>query len=107
MNILEKQASPPRRRERPSKPPAPNRSKREPTPTDIELLLVSFRNGEAVNRHPALQPWLERDWRVRSAVPRIVENGTTKLLVVLERPVAKVERSHPSATPRSIRSLRE
>lgn len=59
----------------------------ESAPTEIKLRLVAFRSGEAVHQHPALQPWLDAGWHIRSAVPRVVESGDTKLLVVLERPV--------------------
>lgn len=87
-----------------------SREQRPPVPADeinrravlsdgtphITLLLVPFRSGEAVNRHPALQSWIEKGWVVRSAVPRIIEKGTTKLLVVLEKarePAVSVQRS--------------
>lgn len=51
-----------------------------------KILLVEFRNGEAVTKHPELEHLLEEGWIVRSAVPRIVESEGTKLLVVLAKP---------------------
>lgn len=95
MKTLEKPTPSSQKRERSSKPPKPNRSARERASVDVKLLLVSFRNGEAVHRHPALQPWLESGWQVRSAVPRIVESGATKLLVILERPVKDEKTPRP------------
>lgn len=59
-------------------------------PVEVKLLLVTFRSGEAVRQHPELQPWLKANWIIRSAMPRIVEDGATKLLVVLARPTAEV-----------------
>lgn len=106
MKIIEKSTPSSRTQERPARPPAAHRSTREAPPTDVKLLLVAFRSGEAVDHHPALKPWLEKNWRVRSAVPRIVENGATKLLVVLERPIFAEEPPRP-AMPRRMRSLRE
>jgi len=70
-------------------------------PCDVKLLLVPFRSGEAVREHPALQPWLAEGWDARSAVPRIVENGDAKLLVVLERPVRTPEPVRSPVAPRS------
>jgi len=63
-------------------------------------MLVDFRSGETVRQHPELQPWLDAHWVVRSAVPRVVEGGLTKLLVVLERPALGVE------TPPAFRTAR-
>jgi hypothetical protein len=69
--------------------PAVGQAARSGPETGVKLLLVTFRSGEAVERHPDVEPWLESGWTVRSAVPRVVESGATKLLVVLERePVA-------------------
>lgn len=75
-----------------ARPPRPHKqrpaSSRSATPlTETKLLLVAFRSGEAVRQHPDVQPWLSAGWTVRRAVPRVVESGKTKLLVVLERPV--------------------
>lgn len=106
MKILKKPAPAARIRERPAKPPAPGRVTREVPRLDVKLLLVAFRSGEAVDSHPALEPWLENGWRVRSAVPRIVESGATKLLAVLERPVFNGEPSRAPISQR-MRSLRE
>ncbi len=62
--------------------------KRASTPgsTLTKILLVQFRNGEAVDKHPELAELLDEGWTIRSAVPRIVESEGTKLLVVLARP---------------------
>lgn len=51
-----------------------------------KLLLVDFRNDEAVSQHPDLAPFLEDGWAIESAVPRVVESEGTKLFVVLTRP---------------------
>ena len=51
-----------------------------------KLLLVEFRSGEAVGLHPEVTPLLREGWRVRSAVPRIVEGEGLKLLVSLTQP---------------------
>lgn len=48
-----------------------------------KLLLVDFRSGEAVSQHPEIQSYLQQGWRVKSAVPRLVEAGGTRLFVVL------------------------
>ena len=63
-------------------------TKRATTPSDAltKILLVQFRNGEAVDKHPELTSLLDDGWSIRSAVPRIVEAEGTKLLVVLARP---------------------
>lgn len=50
-----------------------------------KLLLVDFRNGEAVHQHPDVAPYLKQGWLIRSAVPRIVEGKGTRLLVVLSQ----------------------
>lgn len=47
-----------------------------------KLLLVPFRSGEAVSRHPEVMPYLKEGWNVKSAAPRVTPEGT-KLLVVL------------------------
>jgi len=54
--------------------------------TLTKILLVPFRNGEAVSKHPELASLLEEGWTIRSAVPRIVETEGTRLLVVLAKP---------------------
>lgn len=69
-------------------------------PSEVKLLLVTFRSGEAVRQHPELQPWIEAGWSVRSAVPRVVESGDTKLLVILERPAFAAETLSPSMPSR-------
>ena len=51
-----------------------------------KLLLVEFRSGEAVDLHPEVAPLLRQGWRLRSAVPRIVEGEGLKLLVTLAQP---------------------
>lgn len=55
---------------------------------NTKLMLVSFRNGEAVARHPELMPYLRDGWEISSAVPRIVEHGGTRLFVVLRKPAS-------------------
>ena len=87
----------------PAPPPAHRRANPPPAPSEVKLLLVDFRSGEAVRNHPDLKPWLEADWQVRSAVPRVVERGITKLLVVLESPVPDAKR--PSTRPPRMRSV--
>lgn len=59
-----------------------------PTRTLTKILLVDFRNGEAVSKHPELQQFISDGWSIRSAVPRIVESEGTKLLVVMTKPDA-------------------
>lgn len=53
---------------------------------NTKLLLVDFRSGEAVSQHPEIQSYLQQGWRIKSAVPRLVEAGGTRLLVVLTQP---------------------
>lgn len=62
--------------------------KTRPTRTLTKILLVDFRNGEAVSKHPELQNFIADGWSIRSAVPRLVEAEGTKLLVVMARPEA-------------------
>ncbi len=57
-----------------------------PSKSLTKIMLVPFRNGEAVNKHPDLASLLDDGWSVSSAVPRIVEAEGTKLLVVLVKP---------------------
>lgn len=64
----------------PSLPSAPLDRATEP---GAKLLLVEFRSGEAVVLHPEVMPLLQQGWRIRSAVPRIVEGEGLKLLVTL------------------------
>lgn len=72
-------------------PPVPVLGKLASSPSNAltKILLVEFRNGEAVTKHPELRSLLKDGWTVRSAVPRIVESEGTKLLVVLAKPGAK------------------
>src|SRR5690606_12225473 len=56
---------------------------------DAKLLLVDFRSGEAVRNHPEIAPLLRQGWRIKSAVPRLVEAKGTKLLVVLTPPTVR------------------
>ena len=100
MKNQEKSDHSPRMFERPPKPASSKQAACESSSTDVKLMLVPFRNGEAVDQHPVLQPWLEKSWRIRSAVPRIVERGDTKLLVILERPIFGVESSRSPASQR-------
>ena len=79
----------------PTRSPAPRRAARpgasglqSTTPkadAPIKLLLVDFRSGESVCQHPDVKPMLSDGWSIRSAVPRLVEDEGTKLLVVLTR----------------------
>jgi hypothetical protein len=48
------------------------------------LLLVDLQSAD-VRRHPDVAPLLRNGWRVKSAVPRVVESEGAKLLVVLVR----------------------
>lgn len=57
-----------------------------PNKTLTKIMLVPFRNGEAVSKHPDLKNFLEDGWTVSSAVPRIVESEGTRLLVVMVKP---------------------
>ncbi len=57
-----------------------------PNKTLTKIMLLPFRNGEAVSRHPEIAEFLKDGWTVSSAVPRIVESQGTKLLVVLVKP---------------------
>ncbi len=52
-----------------------------------KIMLVPFRNGEAVSKHPDLAAFLADGWTISSAVPRLVESEGTKLLVVMVKPV--------------------
>lgn len=52
------------------------------------VMLVDFRSGEPVQRHPEIVPLLVDGWMIKSAVPRLVENQGLKLLVVLKRSAA-------------------
>lgn len=81
--------------------PAPSRD--HSTLRDVKLVLVDFRSGEAVRKHPELQPWLNAHWTVRSAMPRIVEHGETKLLVVLERSPFGTDVLSPTASSAALR----
>ena len=56
---------------------------------DSKLLLVEFRSGEAVRMHPEIAPLLTEGWRIKSAVPRLVEAKGTRLLVVLTPPAVR------------------
>lgn len=89
---------------RPAVPPSACRHSPLAAPGTVKLVLVDFRSGEAVQRHPDLQPWLEDGWMISSAAPRVVEGGRTKLLVTLERLVAKDEAPHSPSTLRPVES---
>lgn len=88
----ESEERPQRKHERHPSPPQTGTSS---SLSDVKLLLVGFRSGETVQEHPDLHAWLSEGWHVRSAVPRIVEDGDTKLLVVLERPIFTAKRTRP------------
>lgn len=97
------QSTVPRKQQSPAPGPDVGRAARSDPETGVKLLLIAFRSGEAVERHPDVQPWLEDGWTVRSAVPRVVESGATKLLVVLEREPVAVDLSdaNEADTPHS------
>ena len=74
--------------------------------TGAKLLLVEFRSGEAVGLHPEVTPLLSQGWRVRSAVPRIVEGEGLKLLVSLTQSgVPPTRRALKQTSPRTASSL--
>ena len=52
----------------------------------VKILLLDFRSGEAIDRHPDLALYLKDGATIKSAEPRISESGTPKLLVVLVLP---------------------
>lgn len=93
MNVLRKPSQTPKSQRPSVSTPEPDRPAIEPSESTIKLLLVEFRSGEAVERHPSVESWVEDGWEVRSAVPRVVESGETKLLVVLEKKAASGKRS--------------
>ena len=66
-----------------------------PPPRDdaasTQLLTLDFRSGEPVHEHPALASWVEDGWSIKSACPRVTDDGL-KLLVVLTNPAS----SNPS-----------
>lgn len=64
-----------------------------------KLMLVDFRSGETVSRHPEIQAYLRQGWRIKSAAPRLVESGGTKLLVVLTLTDANLRRRNADAVP--------
>jgi hypothetical protein len=72
-----------------SVPASISTSNTRPLKTLTKIVLVQFRNGEAVNKHPELRPFVEAGWKIQSAVPRVVESEGTKLLVVLAKPEAR------------------
>ena len=47
-----------------------------------QLLTIDFRSGEPVREHPALEAWITDGWSIKSACPRVTDDGL-KLLVVL------------------------
>lgn len=69
--------------------PRPQDIALRPTRSLTKILLVPFRNGEAVDRHPELTSFLDDGWTISSAVPRIVETEGTRLLVVMAKPEKK------------------
>lgn len=64
-------------------PTVPSRS--PSTRAATRILLVDFRGGECVSKHPDIMPLLEDGWHIRSAVPRLIEQEGTKLMVVMSR----------------------
>ena len=69
----------------------------------VKLLLVEFRSGEAVLLHPEVAPLIQQGWRLRSAVPRIVEGEGLKLLVTLGQ--AGKKRAKQPRKARRVRAL--
>ena len=55
----------------------------------VKILLLDFRSGEAVDRHPDLAVHLKKGATIKSAEPRISASGTPKLLVVLVLPTSE------------------
>jgi len=68
-----------------------------PAPS-VRLLLVGFRSGEAVARHPELTAWLKQDWTIRTARPRITPDGA-KLLVVMTHSLSSPPCPHQEHAP--------
>lgn len=83
---------------KPRAPLAPEHTPKErlTTRSRTKLLLIDFRSGEAVDRHPALAADLRRGWQVRSARPRLTPEGT-RLFVVLTLPAGT---GHPAPLTR-------
>ena len=75
---------------RPTVPPVSRPTARRLAPPkplcETKLVLLPFRNGEALLHHPDLAELFRDGWSVRSATPRLVEGQGTRLLVVLSRP---------------------
>lgn len=63
-------------------------SSSEAQETEAKTLLVDT-PSEGVEQSPEITPWLALGWSIRRAVPRIVEGGKAKCLVVLERSAEK------------------
>lgn len=63
-------------------------SSSETEETEAKVLLVDSGDRE-VTHDPEIIQWLALGWSIRRAVPRIVEGGKAKCLVVLERSTAK------------------
>lgn len=64
-----------------------------PRPAAQKMLVVEFRSGEAVHRHPALTPYLCEGWEIESAVPRLSDVDGVELLVVMSRSAVAPESS--------------
>lgn len=52
------------------------------------VMIVDFRSGEAVVRHPDLEDLLKDGWFVQSAVPHVADADEVRLLVVMSRSAA-------------------
>ena len=54
--------------------------------SETTLVLINAQSRAAVEQHPEIESHLSDGWTIRRAVPRIVEEGGAKWLLVLERP---------------------
>lgn len=54
--------------------------------SETTLVLINAQSRAEVEQHPEIESRLSDGWTIRRAVPRIVEKGGAKWLLVLERP---------------------
>jgi hypothetical protein len=54
--------------------------------SETTLVLINAQSRAEVEQHPEIESRLSDGWTIRRAVPRIVEEGGAKWLLVLERP---------------------
>lgn len=66
------------------------------SPRRTKHLLVDFRSGEAVDRHPDVKRLLQRGWNILHARPRTGGAGRIKLYVEMERPTTRPRRLIPT-----------